>query len=329
MVTASRPVYRIMFPGLILGILAPVVMIILGDIAQVGSHFIQFKWQYFLLALGFDVIIHLFRFFKHNFQLLNSGARGISFWQRLKTFLASAVLSATPLRVSESYKSVWLSQVSGIPLNAADTLQIIDRISEILSVLVLALAGTLAFPSLWTFFLLVFMLFLASSLSMQIKISSSRYVKSGISFPGLRNLSHVLFRSIGSIKSAYSFRSIIVWLVLGIFSWLAQGSALYCILIGLGLEPSLTLVSIACLTLAFSMLMGLVSRLPGGLGVIELAMAALLTILLNFRPDLAVAATILFRLATFWIDLLFGILFWSVASKSQGLNQEAGRIVQG
>jgi uncharacterized protein (TIRG00374 family) len=95
----------------------------------------------------------------------------------------------------------------------------------------------------------------------------------------------------------------------------------------MGLDPNLVLIAISCLVLAFSMLMGLISRLPGGLGVIELAMAALLTVLLNFRPELAVTATILFRLATFWIDMLFGILFWSVIQKPKPQRSGAGRIV--
>lgn len=328
MVTATRPVYRIIFPGILLGLLALLVLVVLGDASQIGSHFVNFKWQYFVLALAFDVVNHVLRFFKHNFHLSRSGVKRLSLWRRLKLFLSGGALSSTPLRVSESYKSVWLSQASGIPLNIADSLHLLDRLSDTLSVLVLAAAGTMAFPSFWLFFLIIFVLFLASTLSLQIKPAGIRLIKADEPVADWRGFSHQLHKYVDRNPNTFSLVYMTVALTLGILSWLAQGASLLFILVGFGLVPNMTLIAIACLVLSFSMLMGLISKLPGGLGVIELAMAAMLTILLDFRPELAVATTILFRLATFWIDLLFGILFWSLSSKPQKLTPEAGRIVQ-
>ena len=50
----------------------------------------------------------------------------------------------------------------------------------------------------------------------------------------------------------------------------------------------------------------------------EVAMAILLTLLLNFQPENAVAATILFRLATFWVTFLLGLVLWTITGKSLG-----------
>ena len=327
MVTATRPVIRSIFPGLVLGALALLVMVILGNFNQIGIHIFSFQWQFFVLAFLFDFINHFLRFLKTSYHFNQSGVKGLSFWHRIKLFLSGAPLSATPIRVSESYKSVWLSQASGIPLHAADSLHLIDRTSDTLSVLVLATAGTLAFPSFWPFFLLICVLFLAATLSLQIKPAGIKLFDAGDSIPNLRSFSQQLRKCVDGNPRAFSFIPMSIAFSLGVFSWLAQGVALFFILVGLGLMPNLVLIAISCLVLAFSMLMGLISRLPGGLGVIELAMAALLTILLNFRPELAVSATILFRLATFWIDMLFGILFWSVTQKSQLHRPGAGRIV--
>jgi len=49
--------------------------------------------------------------------------------------------------------------------------------------------------------------------------------------------------------------------------------------------------------------MGFISNLPGGMGVVELAMAALLTVLLGRNPEQVVVVTVLFRFATFWQGL--------------------------
>lgn len=329
MVTATRPVYRVLFPGLLLGALALIVLVALGDVAQISSHFNSFKWQYLALALGFDLVNHFLHFLKHNFHLTQSDFKGLSLGRRIKLYLSGAVLSASAQRVSESYKSVWLSQASGLPLNTADSLHLIDRISDILSIIALATAGTLAFPAFFPFFMAILLLFLAMSFSSKFEPSNLKQMKVGESWSNIKFFLQQLHKCVESNPNAFSLPSMSLSLTLSVLSWLSQGAALFSILVGLGLEPSLVLIAISCLVLAFSMLMGLISRLPGGLGVIELAMAALLTILLNFNPELAVVSTILFRLATFWIDLLFGILFWSVTTKPQEPNQKAGRIVQG
>lgn len=329
MVAATRPVYRVMFPGLILGVLALIVMVVLGDVSQISLHFNIFKWQYFALALGFDLINHFLHFLKHNFHMSQSSFKGLSLGRRIKLYLSGAVLSASPQRVSESYKSVWLSQASGLPLNTADSLHLLDRISDILSIIALATAGTLAFPSFFPFFMSIFILFLAMSFSSKFEPTNLKQMRVGESWSNIKLFSQQLHKCLESNPNAFSLPSVSLSLTLGVLAWLSQGAAFFSILVGLGLEHNLVLIAIACLVLAFSMLMGLISRLPGGLGVIELAMAALLTILLNFNPELAVVSTILFRLATFWIDLLFGILFWSVTTKPQEPNPKAGHIVQG
>jgi hypothetical protein len=105
-------------------------------------------------------------------------------------------------------------------------------------------------------------------------------------------------------------------LLLNILAWLTQAAALFLILIGLGLQPELSLAALSCLVLAFSIMIGFLSTMPGGLGVVELALAGLLSVLMGFQPELAVTATILFRLSTFWISLLLGILFWPNAARS-------------
>jgi uncharacterized protein (TIRG00374 family) len=105
-------------------------------------------------------------------------------------------------------------------------------------------------------------------------------------------------------------------LALNVRAWLTQAAALFLILLGLGLPPDLSMASLSCLVLAFSIMIGFLSNMPGGLGVVELALAGLLSVLMGYQPELAVTATILFRLSTFWISLLFGILFWPKAARS-------------
>jgi uncharacterized protein (TIRG00374 family) len=109
---------------------------------------------------------------------------------------------------------------------------------------------------------------------------------------------------------------------------MADGAALVSIMLGLGYIFTWQLVGSSLLVFSFAMLMGILSAFPSGIGVMEVSMAAMLTIMLNFRPEIAAAATILFRLATFWFGFLVGLLIWFVWGKILGINAEEGRIIE-
>jgi uncharacterized membrane protein YbhN (UPF0104 family) len=57
-------------------------------------------------------------------------------------------------------------------------------------------------------------------------------------------------------------------------------------------------------------------------------MAALLTLILGFKPEIAAATTILFRLATFWFGFIIGLLLWYFSGKLFGIQSNEGRIIE-
>jgi uncharacterized protein (TIRG00374 family) len=88
-------------------------------------------------------------------------------------------------------------------------------------------------------------------------------------------------------------------------------------------------VGISFLVFSFSLLMGFISNLPGGMGVVELAMAALLTVLLGRNPEQVVVVTVLFRFATFWAGFGIGLLVWVISGKYLGIHGKEGRVIEG
>lgn len=91
---------------------------------------------------------------------------------------------------------------------------------------------------------------------------------------------------------------------LGLIAWGAEGVAFYYIMHLLGSDMSL---QVALFIYAFSMLVGALSFLPGGLGGAEATMVALLMLNSVAQPQ-AVAATVLIRLATLWFAVALGIV---------------------
>ncbi|MDP2769829.1 MAG: flippase-like domain-containing protein [Giesbergeria sp.] len=102
----------------------------------------------------------------------------------------------------------------------------------------------------------------------------------------------------------FSLPMLLYGITLGLVAWGAEGLAFYYIMHALGSDLSLPT---ALFIYAFSMLVGALSFLPGGLGGAEATMVALLMLNHVAQPQ-AVAATVLIRLATLWFAVALGIL---------------------
>ena len=124
--------------------------------------------------------------------------------------------------------------------------------------------------------------------------------------PGMKNFyegSHKLFQPKPTLLS----------ISIGMVAWLGEGVAFFIILLGLAIPPSIDLLLNAVFVLAFATILGAVSALPGGLGVAELSIAALLSLTLTVDSSTTAAATLLIRFATLWFGVLSGLLIWSIS----------------
>lgn len=316
MISGVRQNYRVLLPGLLLGISSLLVLSLLGNFDQMEFIFNSFQWKFFALAVGLNFVHHALRFLNTSFSLNISGIMHIPLKKRLTFYLSSSALTATEQHVNESYKSLWISKTCGIPLNRVDSIFFIDQQSSSLSVIVLAIIGIIAYPSSWPLFVILIGLFILMVLFLQSKPPGNDLRNAGKKIPLIQRFSQHLETVKTGNGNMFKPIPLSISFLLNILAWVTQAAALFLILIGLGLTANFVLAAISCLVLAFSIMIGSLSNMPGGMGVVELALAGLLSVLLDFRPELAVIATILFRLSTLWISLLFGILFWPTAAKS-------------
>jgi uncharacterized membrane protein YbhN (UPF0104 family) len=233
-------------------------------------------------------------------------------------------LNATDQHVNESYKNIWVSKACGIPFNRVDSVILIDEISASLSILVLVILGVIAYPNFWPLFLALLILVGLLVMFLQYKPPNGDPIEMSENPRFLRKLRLRFGATRADNEKMFKPIPLTVSLFLNVLAWLTQAASLFLILLGLGLPPDLSMAAIACLVLAFSIMIGFLSNMPGGLGVVELALAGLLSVLMGYQPELAVTATIQFRLSTFWISLLFGILFWPKAARS--CSEELGAV---
>jgi glycosyltransferase 2 family protein len=324
----KNSVYHQLLPGIILGISVLFGLMILGDVNAVSLLFLHFHWIYFGFAILFSVVNYFFRFLKRHFCLNLSGNTQLSIWQSFRLFTASVPLSVTPMKVGESFKGIWLNRLSGLPVEKAVSVFLVDHLSDGLSVFLVVGFGTIAYPELWPYFLLVFVLFLTAIFFIQIKPMVQGIFNLSEKLPFLEKVLPELRNCMNGNPELLGIWPLALSSILGVISWLADGAALLCILIGLGYAFSWYLVGASLLVFAFAMLMGIISAFPAGVGVTEVAMAALLTLILGFKPEIAAATTILFRLATFWFGFVIGLLLWYFSGKLFGIQSNEGRIIE-
>jgi uncharacterized membrane protein YbhN (UPF0104 family) len=201
---------------------------------------------------------------------------------------------------------LWLLQrCHGCRYERTAALMVGDRLSDMSALLVLCMLGLGAFAGYTWITLavvavggLVWLLLRPSPLLRLVLLAYRRLGRWPRSFARLR----VLIRETAKLMNVTIFGTALVLATIG---WLAEGFALHVLLGLLGVDH--VTLQAAIFVFAFSTLAGAVTMLPGGLGGAEATMVALL-LALGVTADAAVAATVVFRVATLWFAVGLGFL---------------------
>jgi len=329
MQTTRNPVFLQLVPSIVLGTIVVIGLMFLGNLNNVSQHFIDFHWEFFGMALGLAFFGNTIRFLKRAIALRISGIKGLSFPSSIQLFLASLPLDAAPARVGDTYQGLWLFRLARIPLQRLTSVYLLEQLSDNLSIFFLTVFGALAYPAFWPVFLLILILFLTATIFLRMKHRDTEIADMEERLPFYRQLLIDIHSCVDAHPDLFTSGHLSMTFFLGVVSRAAEGAVLFFVLAGLGLPPTLSLAATAILVYAFSASVANITAIPGGLGVVEASMALMMTILLNFQPGVAVTATLLFRFATFWINLLVGLLVWSVSGKKLGMSSVDGQIVEG
>jgi len=308
---STRAWLKKLIPGILLGFVAVLALMLVGDLRAVGGLIRQFNWWYFAAALGLTLFNYTLRFLKWHLYLRWSGVTSLSIPASARLFVAGFPLAVTPGKVGEALKGVWLNQRTGLPVARGISVVVAERLSDGLAVLLLSTLGVIAWPKYWPAFVVVLAGLLGVIVLSQIRPAALWVLDLLARLPLLRRISvglrefyegsFALFRPLATLAA--------VWL--GMVSWLGEGIGFYLILLGLGLAPGWGLASAAVFVLSFSTIVGAVSALPGGLGAAEASIAGMLALTAGLTATQAAAGALLIRLATLWFGVALGLLVWA------------------
>ncbi len=225
--------------------------------------------------------------------------------ESLRIYIAGFGLTVLPVKVGETIRSVFLKQ-HGVPYPESLAAYFSEHFSNLISMLLLVAVGLWTYPQAKPLVVILAVLILAALVVLQ----QSKWLQVIEVFAQNRlpaRAGKLVTHGIEIIlHSGRCFRlpMLLYGIALGVVAWGAEGVAFYYIMHLLGND--LTLPT-ALFIYAFSMLVGALSFLPGGLGGAEATMVALLMLNHAAQPQ-AVAATVLIRLATLWFAVALGIL---------------------
>ena len=302
--------------GLFLGILVYFILMIYSGWEDLINILFQVNPLIIVLAMLLSLANYFFRFFKwHLFT--RSLKLNVPLIDNMLIFFAGLSLSITPAKAGEAIRAFLLREkgTAGLSEGLASTFS--ERLIDLLAVTLLALLGifVLESPQQISYLPVLVLILLGILLGVLIFL-----------FDPLFNLFRFFFwlkpwSGLGSkidkfrsdVIITFRYNVFLIALLFGIVGWSCEGLAFFLIAENLGITIT---IEVAIFIYATSSLLGAISFLPGGLGVMEGSMELFLGEFLIISTAMAGALIILIRLSTLWFGIALGLIILLFVTKS-------------
>lgn len=238
------------------------------------------RWHYYLLRLGQQV-------------------RGRD---NLAIYLAGFSLTTTPGKAGEAVRSIYLARL-GVDYSQSLAAFFSERFLDLVAIAALATLVLIDFPGYAAWAAVPLSLCAVALVLAQRPHLLTRMLPRRRRVEGPPRVVRKLLEAWRAALALFRTRPLCVGLALGLLAWGAEGVGLYLVSVALGEPLSLPL---AVGIYAASMLVGALSFIPGGLGSTEASMGVLLA-MAGMPPAMAVAATVITRVATLWFAVALGL----------------------
>jgi uncharacterized protein (TIRG00374 family) len=282
-------------------------------LGKMGDELARFHWWAFGAACALAFGNYLVRWLKWEFYLARLQIRGVGRVDSLLTFLSGFVLTVTPGKVGEVFKSVVLQETHGVPVARTAPIVVAERVTDVIGVVVLIVLGSLGFSGglLWAGLgtgAVTVLLVVVSSRSLSVALI--RVIER---LPGpFRRIGPKLHEAYDSLATLVKPANLLLPTGLSIAAWALECTALWVILQGFELQTG---YGLATFFYATSTLAGALVPVPGGLGVTETSLQGQLQELGHVGATTATASMILVRFATLWFAVVVGFLALSLLKR--------------
>jgi uncharacterized protein (TIRG00374 family) len=223
-------------------------------------------------------------------------------------FLAGFVMSVTPGKVGEVFKSLLLYESRGVSIARTAPIVVAERLTDLIALVLLTALGSLAFEHGTLVAAGGAVLVSGMVLVCAYRPLGEAILRLGERIGPIAKIAHKLREAYESLLTMLRPGPLLTGTAIAVMAWGLECAALYVIVHGF---PGLRLSwDAAVFAYAASTIVGALAMLPGGLGVTEAGMTGLLQTLggASMTKEVATAATILVRLATLWFAVGIGVV---------------------
>ena len=288
--------------------------VVYTGLGKISASLEHFHGTAFLAACALAFGNYFLRFLKWEFYLSRLEIRGVKKLDSFLTFFSGFVLTVTPGKVGEVFKSLILFETYDVPMTRTAPIIVAERATDVIGIVALivfgasfGLGGGLVWAGIGIGLVLALLVVVANrKLSLQLIGVVAR-------MPGrVGKIAPKLEAAYESLATMLHPRNLVVPSLISAGAWLCECLALWVILRGFGLSTSIPL---ATFFYATSTLIGAIVPVPGGLGITESALMGQMTELGHVDASTATAAMLLVRFATLWFAVLNGFIALSIMKR--------------
>jgi uncharacterized membrane protein YbhN (UPF0104 family) len=298
--------FRRLVGALLLGVAVYGLFVAFTGYRRIEQALDSFHWWAFAAALGLSSFNYLLRFAKWEFYLARLGIRGVPKLDSFLCFLSGFVLTVTPGKLGEVFKSAVLYETHGVDPARTAPIVIAERLTDVIGIVLLISLGSLGFSGGWTWAALG-----SAAVMVGLGLIAWPAPAQGL-FTYLERRGGKLAARVPALERAYaslrvvaSPSALLLPTLLSVVGWGAEGVALFTLLQGFGQATSLPL---SLFFYATATLAGALIPVPGGLGVVEAMFQSQLIELGGVAEGPATASMLMIRFATLWWAVLVGFM---------------------
>jgi glycosyltransferase 2 family protein len=307
--------------GVGVGVAVYVGFSIWADVGRVGEALASFRWGYALLACLLAAANYGVRFLRWQFYLRRVGVTTVKTADSLQVFLAGFALTVTPGKLGEAVKAVLLRASHRISMAKTAPIVIAERVTDLVALLLLALVGVFSYDVDPRFLIAGAALVVAGLVVVSVDPVAKAAIRIAGKLPLVRRFAHRLDDAHAHTAILLAPLSLLAATALATVSWFFECLAFYLVVNGfpgahIGLQG-------ATFFYAATTVAGALSFLPGGLGVTEAGMLALLVRWAGIEKGPAAAATFITRAATLWFAVALGLPALVLYARRKHVNIDA------
>lgn len=291
-----------LFGGLVFAALA-----LYGDVSKLRAAASEFSTSAVLWGFALAGGNYVIRIVRWHYYLWCVDV-AVPFGESALVFLSGFVMSVTPGKVGEVFKSLLLYESRGVSIARTAPIVIAERLTDLVALVLLTALGSLAFEHGVFVASVGAVLVSAMVLVFAYRPLGETILRWGERIGPLAKIMHKLHEAYEALLTMLRPGPLLIGTLFAVVAWGLECGSLWVIVRGF---PGLVMDwDAATFAYAASTIVGALAMLPGGLGVTEAGMTGLLQTLGGpaMTKEVATAATILVRLATLWFAVAIGLV---------------------